>query len=622
MESNSYPYSPLSGDEIRYLTVHAFDESIGVVQCTLQHASLRSLQGSFTALSYVWGDRNVTESIQLMGRPFNVTVNLASSLRQFATNPRQQQGCLWVDAICINQCDLDERNVQVQRMKDIYSSAASVIAWLGPSTHLSDIGMHHLQSINENEVQGVFSLGHIDWNQFERVWNEIILGDGEAGLRELVRNPYWKRTWIIQELVLNRRVRLACGGKEVKLGKLQALVKLTIPLLEHRSYVKKDLSSAVNQLTVDIVLNGPNDIYYFIGLQQPRFLQTIHRAKYFNCSDARDKVYALLGICSHSEARRIVPDYNCPIAKVYGDVAEAHIHTHDNLSILNYAGYQSNEDTSCASWIPDWRATGPKQVAGDFQGGERYDASNKLRLSSHDWSLNRITEKLHLTGACLDTITTLGNARSQQWVAFAGEELIVDAAKSCMQLCFRTLAQGNLDAESTAPRSFQVHDAPTYPLNDNEPLEHACKRTLVTDYDSQGVAISPGSPGSPFMMLLPGDEPQQRSDGSVYTHHDTFDSCAVALTGSRMAFTSKGWMGLVPAETEVGDYVALLIGADTPFILRRAPTDGSSLELDEKGLGETTKAEEEFLVIGGAYVHGLMHGRGLKLAELGRITLR
>ncbi|RSL57986.1 hypothetical protein CEP53_006278 [Fusarium sp. AF-6] len=95
---------------------------------------------TFVALSYVWGDPNIKELISLDNQPFPVTKNLAAALKQIRNrwtledSPHRVES-LWVDAICINQRDPDERTQQVQLMGRIYKSAAVVLAWLGPADH-------------------------------------------------------------------------------------------------------------------------------------------------------------------------------------------------------------------------------------------------------------------------------------------------------------------------------------------------------------------------------------------------------------------------------------------------------------------------------------------------------
>jgi hypothetical protein len=83
----------------------------------------------YVALSYVWGNPTDTVSIQLFGQEFQVTRNLAAVLRHI----RSQYGIMafWIDAVCINQADFAEKNVQLAQMGSIYKDAAEVLVWLG-----------------------------------------------------------------------------------------------------------------------------------------------------------------------------------------------------------------------------------------------------------------------------------------------------------------------------------------------------------------------------------------------------------------------------------------------------------------------------------------------------------
>ena len=80
--------------------------------------------GEYVALSYVWGDPNKTREIFVNGKSVQVTKNLESALRILRDKLPVRLGVrLWVDALCINQKDVKERNAQVQRMLDIYEKA-------------------------------------------------------------------------------------------------------------------------------------------------------------------------------------------------------------------------------------------------------------------------------------------------------------------------------------------------------------------------------------------------------------------------------------------------------------------------------------------------------------------
>jgi hypothetical protein len=84
---------------------------------------------SYEALSYIWGGpTNTVEIICGQGR-LSITVNLRDAIRRF----RYKNKCrvLWVDAICIDQRNIEERGKQVQLMGMIYWKADRVLVWLG-----------------------------------------------------------------------------------------------------------------------------------------------------------------------------------------------------------------------------------------------------------------------------------------------------------------------------------------------------------------------------------------------------------------------------------------------------------------------------------------------------------
>jgi hypothetical protein len=113
-------------------------------KCSLRTYTVDEHYPSYTALSYTWGSSKRYDDIMLNGEAFPVGYNLWSFLRQMRI--REQYGNYWIDAICINQGSVLERNHQVQMMWQIYSNALSVAAWLGGTggASLSDAVMDYM----------------------------------------------------------------------------------------------------------------------------------------------------------------------------------------------------------------------------------------------------------------------------------------------------------------------------------------------------------------------------------------------------------------------------------------------------------------------------------------------
>jgi Heterokaryon incompatibility protein (HET) len=115
----------------------------------IEHVSLQA-ELKFLALSYVWGDATQKFPILLDGRVFYVTLSLLEALKRLQhadyTVP------IWIDAICINQADNQEKRQQVQRMGDIYRSAQLVIDMLGPGAGNSNTAMKALSFLGQQAL--------------------------------------------------------------------------------------------------------------------------------------------------------------------------------------------------------------------------------------------------------------------------------------------------------------------------------------------------------------------------------------------------------------------------------------------------------------------------------------
>jgi Heterokaryon incompatibility protein (HET) len=178
---SSYLYSPLpsEGDNIRLLCLLPNEHEAAPLQCRLCNYSLPKLDTRthlYEALSYVWGNPAETLPICVDGGQFPVTVNLHAALSQL--RDRSFERIIWVDAICINQRNSEERKQQVQFMAKIYSKAHRVIVWLGKEAidtkgALEDILLAANEELTERSKkernqQAIIKLLQRPW--FQRIW--------------------------------------------------------------------------------------------------------------------------------------------------------------------------------------------------------------------------------------------------------------------------------------------------------------------------------------------------------------------------------------------------------------------------------------------------------------------
>lgn len=101
----------------------------------------------YEALSYEWGQEAPIVTITINNQKFLVRQNLAFAL---AALRRHNTRVLWVDALCINQNDIDERNSQVRQMADIYREAQCVVVWLGRDSCLAHDVVYILERLGNH----------------------------------------------------------------------------------------------------------------------------------------------------------------------------------------------------------------------------------------------------------------------------------------------------------------------------------------------------------------------------------------------------------------------------------------------------------------------------------------
>ncbi|KAK5627459.1 hypothetical protein RRF57_003174 [Xylaria bambusicola] len=129
-----YRYQPLpSSAQTRIIVLEPSVDAPAPLVCRIEELRIESDEG-FQALSYTWGEPSFTETLIVDKVCFlRITPNLRDALRRFRlpSNPRR----LWVDAVCINQKDEEEKGKQIPFMDVIYRGASAVLVWLGIIPH-------------------------------------------------------------------------------------------------------------------------------------------------------------------------------------------------------------------------------------------------------------------------------------------------------------------------------------------------------------------------------------------------------------------------------------------------------------------------------------------------------
>ncbi|KAL3605229.1 hypothetical protein FPOAC2_00171 [Fusarium poae] len=262
----------------------------------------------YTALSYTWGDDTNLRQIYLKnGTALDIRENLWHFLRgqsMLISRPK----LFWIDAICINQSNIHERNHQVNLMRRIYAQAKHVYIWLGQDVDDSDLAMAFLDSCSKQKLKRR-GLGYRSpWSRQE----------GRA-LTHLFNQPYWRRMWIIQEIIYAQDITIWCGSRSCEWSAAESLY-LKMKSLEdenwqtHHEYVVQVLQSSA------AVMIWQRAHWRHPDTTAPSLLTLINIFQDWQCSDIRDKVYSLIGMASKDTA--VTPDYSLSAHQLYHDVID------------------------------------------------------------------------------------------------------------------------------------------------------------------------------------------------------------------------------------------------------------------------------------------------------------
>ncbi|RYP41510.1 hypothetical protein DL767_001015 [Monosporascus sp. MG133] len=207
---SAYRYSPLPEGYIRLLRLIPHRDEHAPVQCQLfDYPLLDSGKGThlYETLSYVWGSSEKPQSISTDEGYIPVTINLYMALKRLRDYSLDR--IIWVDAVCINQDNIEERNHQVQFMVKIYAKASRVIVWLEEATAPS--GQVYGETVTDSdrafEELRIAADGQPTKSKDDETTKQAIL--------TLLQRSWFQRIWVLQEVAAARHVLIMCRSAEI-----------------------------------------------------------------------------------------------------------------------------------------------------------------------------------------------------------------------------------------------------------------------------------------------------------------------------------------------------------------------------------------------------------------------
>lgn len=604
------------------------------------NSSHRFTWGDYAALSYVWGDLSETSPIILNGQEIRVQQNLEGALRNLSSRADfHGRYKLWVDAICINQQDWQEKSRQIRRMKNIYGDAHEVIAWLGEGENESDKAINLVQALSEASFNDCGEELEIRLRE-----DPDYLGFGcWMALHDLMGRQYWYRLWIIQEVILgSSSVVLRCGNRSIDwtsfcrgIGFLfDYLWTVKDSLLGREIYMQKGQNPSA-WITTSLHLVHRN--LWALSRQEEyggddymSFGQLLDLANSAASRDSRDKVYGLVGMMDPVIAENVVPDYTLPPSKVYAAVAKTFICTHGNLEPLREGNPWGG--TRSPSWAADWTWNGrirharlTASVGGPFWRPKGVPPNDRLAMpyrasGDHAMEVNFSNHDSHLTcrGFVIDEVDGLA-AREHGYFSWASHTIRQPKSDSnayknmvgVVDTLFRALISdrvaGGLKASErhvailSLPSKFDIGERQFKKLGwtwlSNQ--QNYYFRWSEWRLANRSFRIF----GTPLDEYFSDTIPEGASE---YDYTEAYCCNNRTGHGRRFMTTMNGYLGWAPDnlyddddnQVKSGDKIAIIFGCSTPIVIR--PLGGY------------------FQVLGEAYIQGLMDGEALALLELGK----
>ncbi|KAH7127969.1 heterokaryon incompatibility protein-domain-containing protein [Dactylonectria estremocensis] len=412
--------------ETRFVRIHPGSTGDDL-QAELFSKSLNQFD-DFFALSYTWGSSTKSQvAIRLNGINFAITDNLWTGLTKLRSRfCKSEPVTVWIDAISINQDDTEEKNYQVPMMKDIYSSAGRVVIWLGDGDATLDRTMEFLEQIPQqvDDLPAVF--GDLDDLSILSKVAGLEAEKMVAGFLDLCNRPWFRRTWILQEVALPIATPLVLCGNSLICWDcfIDALGYLRYFFIEDSGAQKlpnsiKDLTRGLGGLdprTPNVTYHIREYYHYWKSiLGGVPFMALLEDTSLCLSSNPRDKIYGFLALADNESRKLTKVDYNKPTNEVYTEAFELSVLGLEGLQTLSKAGLQfhSNSATAWPSWLPNFDRCGEPSILKLFsteqlERGAIYNASLGLPPI-----FKRDGDKLTLFGLFVDEVQSVAAAYSQ-----------------------------------------------------------------------------------------------------------------------------------------------------------------------------------------------------------------
>ncbi|KAK0961493.1 hypothetical protein LTS01_020337 [Friedmanniomyces endolithicus] len=581
----------IGGDEIRLVTIQPAHQEQDPVRCRIDTYG-RGECPTYEALSYCWGSpdpptRICVSDANQEGVQHSVGDGLASALchLRYSDKPRR----IWIDALCIDQSNLDEKALQVASMDTTYKRCSQAVVWLGYASEaqFSTLGVEAINVIGgQSEGLSLRALGA------PRPPLPTTIGGHPPqaylpAIQRLLERP-WFTVQTVQEFCLAPRVEFVCGFDVFSLSCYTNLQLGLLSIDEIRNVpeaygvltsIQPWLASTrhVQQVTVEEEADIEG-----IRMRTGRLLSHLWHTQGRSCTDARDRIYGLLQITLDVRDRLLPVSYTEPEAQTFTKATRAIIREHGHLDVFFICHGQPCEHRP--SWVPDFDARLDRTVnlwtlaplTVEKRTNLRYHATADSLIS-----LEMPNDRSHLilSGYQLGTIDAMSglgwDGAIQLALQLVLSKALVNSPHGQSETFWRTIIANRrpdttpADPVANAERSgFDLWWQGVNELVNSQQVNHG-----GNEFERWWRAVC--------TLTTAADKIKEASEyNRAFSQHGA---------GRVLFTTDSGFVGLSRTTINVGDQVCLLAGGQTPFVLR--------------------SLRDKYQLVSEAYVHGIMDGK-------------
>lgn len=580
-DGEAFVYQDIAADAVRllYLSKDGDEMTIKLLAFSIDKVP------EYHALSYTWDgqirDRVIECDRASLAVTSNVQIVLPYLLQRYGNH------YVWIDGVCINQDNVEEKNLQIPLMRTIYSKAVAVVVWLGVGDAIIHEAIKEVPVMLPKISKFDGRLG-LDDTRLSSQGLPVSSSSVWCGIHDLLSKSWFSRVWVFQEAVLSKRLEILCGDHVIEANTLISFVQRLST--ESMSGLTRGGQVEPGNIAVTrgVAMLEKISLYMRWRALNQRFscLTLLEIGRELSTTEDVDKVYGLLGLVPDSLRVQLDIDKARLPAEVYVEVAKYDIANEPILNILQLAS--SNQPLAgLPSWCPNF--AGPRKTSTLGGHARGYHAGFEDRIYDtfpFQATISQTNNLLKLRVFPLDEVTEVIEP-GWSWIqspdiapnlAAASQTLVWE--DKCLKLSQQVYHSGS---------SETVPEPHWRALIANKLYEKKCVSDQQEAYALMRLSLA--------IVSAKARQPERAHEiGTALTDAqaravEEYMRAAQAACNERCFFNTRdGRIGLGERGVKVGDLIYVALNAWTPFILRPNKTVTATYKL-----------------IGEAYVHGLMN---------------